>query len=78
MIGRSARLQRVLGPVNGDRGNGNGWFLGQPCFQVSQRRVSRCVPEVETIGVDDDINEVRVVERGRCPLERLIVKGPGR
>lgn len=52
--------------------------FGQPRFQISQSGISRCVPEVEPIGVDDDIDEVRIVERGRCPVKRRVVKRPGR
>jgi hypothetical protein len=50
----------------------------EPLLDALKRRVTWRVAEAVPVGLDDDVDEIRIVERRRWALEGRIVEFPGR
>ena len=78
LIRRSARLQRIIFAVQRHRRNQDLRLLPKARFEIIIGRIACRQAEVKTIGMNDDIDEVGIVERMRGPLERYVIKFPVR
>ena len=79
LISRAARLERVACTVKGHGRYNDLWAICQADFQVLQRWIARHQPERMPVGVNDNLDEVRIVERiGGARERRLIKIPPGR
>lgn len=56
--------------------NRNLWLLGQPVLEVLQLRDARLEAEAEPVGVDDDVDKVRVVKGGGGAVEDVVARAP--
>ncbi len=72
LICGAARLQRVTDPIKRYARDDPG-AAGKTLFQRFQRRIARSQPEGVSIMMEDDVDEVRVVERNGRPLECRLV-----
>lgn len=52
------------------------WLLGQPNLQVLQLRDAGLEAEAEPVGVDDDVDKVRVVKGGGGAVEDVVAGAP--
>ncbi len=76
VAGGAARLQGVGGSVQGHRGHGDLRAGGEAGLEVVVGRVAGGLAERVTVGVDDEVDEVRVVEGHSGPGEGRLVEGP--
>ena len=60
------------------RGHDDRWPLGQVTLDHVEAWITCRIAVTMPVRVDDDLDEIRVVERWRGPLERGVVESPGR
>src|SRR5204863_5060379 len=68
----------VAAALQYDRGHLDRWLRGEALLDLFEIGIARGIAEAVPVGVNDDIDEIRVVERGRRALVGRIVKLPVR
>src|SRR5271154_4336735 len=63
-------------PVEGDCRNADGWLRCEPFLEVFVGWVARRMAETMAVGVNDDVDVVRVVEGNGTSVESRVVKLP--
>jgi hypothetical protein len=76
VIGRAARLQRIVDAVERHCGDDHLRFRCEPVLQLGKRRIALGQSETEAIAVNDNVDEIRVVEGDRRAVKRRRVKPP--
>lgn len=56
--------------------NRNPWLPGQPILQALQLRDAGLEAEAESVGVDDDVDKVRVVKGGGGAVKDVVARAP--
>ena len=70
-------MRRTVGvTLERDRGHGDDGRGRKPVLEVVVARLTGSDTEAPPVIVDDDVDVVRVVERRRAPVERLVVEVP--
>jgi hypothetical protein len=65
-------------PVQGDAGHADRRLRGEPLLQLRVRWVARSEAQAMSVGVDDDVDIVGVVEGACALLEGRVVEAPAR
>ena len=76
--GEMFEIDSVAGAMQDDGGDGDLRLGGKLLLDRLQGRIAWRVPETVAIGMDHDLDEVRIVEGCRRPIESGIVEAPVR
>src|SRR5262249_27129330 len=74
--GRLGRADAVEFAVQVDRGCRDRWPRRQPLLDRLERRIAFGISKAMAVGLDGDVDEIRIVERGCAALEGRVVERP--